>query len=39
MAVEVEKVEETEVLVADLGKLKLYRIVEETDDLLENTGE
>lgn len=32
MTVQVEKVNETEVLVADFGDVKLYRIIENNDE-------
>lgn len=33
----IERIVEKEILVADLGLIKLYRIIEETNDLLENS--
>lgn len=32
MTVQVEKIKETEVLVADFGAVKLYRIIESNDE-------
>ncbi len=37
MIVDIERIIEKEILVADLGLIKLYKIVEENDDLLENS--
>jgi len=40
MTVDIQKVQENEVLVADLGKYKLYRIVENNDNSeMESTSE
>jgi hypothetical protein len=39
MSIEIEKVEESDILISDLGSIKLYKVVENKDDLLEKTGE
>ena len=39
MSVKIEKVEQSEVLVADLGSVKLYKVIENEEDTLENTDE
>lgn len=33
----IKKIVEKEILVADLGEIKLFRVIEDDNDLLENT--
>lgn len=39
MSIEIEKVEESDILICDLGSYKLYKVVENKDDLLEKISE
>jgi len=39
MSVKIEKVEQEEVLIADLGNVKLYKVIENEERILENTDE
>jgi hypothetical protein len=39
MSIEIEKVEESDILISDLGSIKLYKVVENKDDLLEKFNE
>jgi hypothetical protein len=39
MSIEIEKVEESDILISDLGSIKLYKVVENKDDLLEKISE
>ena len=39
MSIEIEKVEESDILISDLGSIKLYKVVENKDDLLEKINE
>lgn len=37
MSVKIEKIEQNEVLVADLGSVKLYKVIENEESTLEST--
>jgi hypothetical protein len=39
MSIEIGKVEESDILISDLGSIKLYKVVENKDDLLEKISE
>jgi len=39
MSVKIEKVEDEEVLIADLGNVKLYKVIENEERILESTDE
>jgi hypothetical protein len=39
MSIEIEKVEESDILISDLGSIKLYKVVKNKDDLLEKINE
>lgn len=39
MSIEIEKVKESDILISDLGSIKLYKVVEDKDDLLEKISE
>ena len=39
MSIEIEKVEESDILISDLCSIKLYKVVKNKDDLLEKINE
>jgi hypothetical protein len=39
MSIEIEKVKESDILIYDFGSIKLYKVVENKDDLLEKISE